>query len=113
MAPGDQDRLRRAIDAAERILIHDHAVGDLGDDAVADLYADAARYGLVLIREASSGFSPAVGRADPRIRWGEVAALADALGDAEPDRVREAVRAEVPELLRLARALEGRGALDG
>jgi uncharacterized protein with HEPN domain len=108
---GDHDRLRRAIDAAERVLIHDHAVADLDDDAVADLYADAVRYGLVRIREAASGFSSAVGRADPRIRWGEVAALADGLADADPARVRAAVRAELPELLRLARALEARGAL--
>ena len=114
MPPGhDQDRLRRAIDAAERVLIHDHAVGELGDDTVADLYADAVRYGIVRIREAASGFSPAVGRADPRIRWGEVAALADALAEAEPARVRAAVRAELPDLLRLARGLEARGALDG
>lgn len=114
MPPGDDhDRLRRAIDAAERVLIHDHAVGELEDDGVADLYADAVRYGVVLIRQAASGFSPAVGRADPRIRWGEVSALADALADADPARVRAAVRAELPELLRLARALEARGALDG
>jgi uncharacterized protein with HEPN domain len=112
MAPGDQGRLRRAIDAAERVLIHDHAIGELEDDIVADLYADAVRYGLVLIREAASGFSPAVGRAEPRIRWGEVTALADGLADADPARIRAAVRAELPELLRLARALEGRGALD-
>jgi hypothetical protein len=114
MATGDDhDRLRRAIDAAERVLIHDHAVGGLEDDTVADLYADAVRYGFVLIRDAASGFSPAVGRADPRIRWGEVSALAGALADADPARVRSAVRAELPDLLRLARALEARGALDG
>jgi uncharacterized protein with HEPN domain len=111
MAIGDQGRLRRAIDAAERILIHDHAIGELRDDTAGDLYADAARYRLVLIREAASGFSPAVGRADPRIRWAEVAALADALADAEPERVRAAVRAELPDLLRLAQALEARGIL--
>ena len=64
------------------MLIHDHGVGELADDETADLYADAVRYGLVLIREAASGFSPAVGRADPRIRWGEVAGLADGLSDA-------------------------------
>jgi uncharacterized protein with HEPN domain len=113
MAPGDQVRLRRAIDAAERVLIHDHAVGELDDDGAADLYADAARYGLVLVREAASGFSPAVGRADPRIRWDEVAGLADALAEADPARVRAAVRAELPDLVRLARALEARGAIDG
>lgn len=109
MTPGDQDRLRRAIDAAERVLIHDHGVGELGDDEAAERYADAVRYRLVLIREAATGLSPAVGRADPRIRWSDVAALADALADAEPHRVRSAVRAELPDLLRLARALEGRG----
>lgn len=114
MATGDdQDRLRRAIDAAERVLIHDHGVGELDDDEAADRYADAVRYRLVLIREAAAGFSPAVGRADPRIRWAEVSALADALADADAPRVRAAVRAEVPELLRLARALLARWTLDG
>jgi uncharacterized protein with HEPN domain len=108
---GDQERLRRAIDAAERVLIHDHGVGELGDDEAADRYADAVRYRLVLIRDAVAGFSSAVGRADPRIRWEEVAALADALADADPPRVRAAVRAEVPDLLRLATALEARGVL--
>ena len=108
---GDQERLRRAIDAAERVLIHDHAVGELEDDTAADLYADAVRYGLVLVREAASGFSPAVARADPRIRWDEVAALPDGLADADPPRVRAAVRAEVPDLLRLATALEARRVL--
>lgn len=112
MATGDQDRLRRAIDAAERVMIHDHGVGELGDDEAADRYADAVRYRLVLIREAVAGFSPAVARADPRIRWSEVAALADALADADPVRVRGAVRAEVADLLTLARALLARGALD-
>ncbi len=109
MAPGDQERLRRAIDAAERVLIHDHDVGELADDEDGDRYADAVRYRLVVIREAVAGFSPDVGRADPRIRWSEVAALADGLADADPARVRAAVRAEVPELLRLATALESRG----
>ena len=114
MPPGDdQDRLRRAIDAAERVLIHDHGVGELADDETADLYADAVRYGLVLIRDAASGFSPAVGRADPRIRWGEVAGLADGLSDADARRVRAAVRAELPDLVVMARALLARGALDG
>jgi hypothetical protein len=42
-----------------------------------------------------------------------VSALADALADADPARVRAAVRAEVPDLLTLARALLARGALDG
>ncbi|MGE0028578.1 MAG: hypothetical protein AB7O78_19745 [Thermoleophilia bacterium] len=109
MASGDLDRLRRVIDAAERVLIHDHGVGELGDDEAAERYADAVRYRLVLIRDAIAGLSPAVGRADPRIRWDAVAALADALADADPPRVRAAVRAEVPDLLRLATALEARG----
>ena len=114
MPPGDdQDRLRRAIDAAERVLIHDHGVGELGDDEAADRYADAVRYRLVLIRDAVAGFSAAVGRADSRIRWAEVAALPDGLADADPARVRAAVRAEIPALLTLARALLARGALDG
>jgi hypothetical protein len=113
MAPGDQERLRRAIDAAERVLIHDHGVGELRDDESADRYADAVRYRLVLLRDAVEGFSPVVGRADPRIRWTAVSALADALADADPARVRAAVRAEVPDLLTLARALLARGALDG
>ena len=113
MASGDQERLRRAIDAAERVLIHDHDVGELGDDdGAADRYADAVRYRLVLIRDAVAGFSPAVERADPRIRWAEVSALADGLADADPARVRATVRTEVPELLTLARALLARGALD-
>ena len=114
MASGDdQNRLRRAIDAAERVLIHDHGVGELQDEAIADLYADAVRYGLVRIRDAAHGFSPAVRRADPRIRWGEVAGLADALADADAARVRAAVRAELPDLVVLGRALLARGVLDG
>ena len=85
---------------------------ELGDDEAADRYADAVRYRLVLIRDAVAASPGGRARRLP-IRWAELAALPDGLADADPARVRAAVRAEIPALLTLARALLARGALDG
>lgn len=104
----DTDRLRRLADAAERILIHDHAVGDLSDDLVADLYADAVRHNLAVAAAAAGGLGDDLRRAEPRIRWSAFAALSERLAVADARAVRAAVRAELTGVPVLVRALLAR-----
>ena len=111
--PDDLERLRRIADAAERALIHDHAVGDLSNDTIADLYGDAVRLSAWVIAEAVAGLPAEVRRADPRIPWSDLAGLRDRLAPLEARAVRAVVRAELPDVPARVRALSARSGADG